>query len=103
MRDASRLITKNLYFDMAGCRHEALNIYLVIAKSRARFRLATGVRLLDVVETANNAHPAAASPGDGFNDDRGVRGFGLQKGFDLSKAGWPCRTSQHGHATLASQ
>src|SRR6266540_5186311 len=97
------MITEDLYFDMAGRWHEALDIHLAIAKSRVRFRLAAVIRLLDVVDTANNAHPAAAASCHSFNDDRGVHVSGLQKGLDLSEACRPCGTGQDGHSALAGQ
>jgi hypothetical protein len=89
MRDISQLVAKNLYFDMAGGRHEAFDIHITIAKRRPRFRLAAVVRLLNIFETADNAHPATASSRHGFDDDCGVRAFRPPKGFNLVKG---CRS-----------
>ena len=79
MRDVSRSIAENLDFDMASRRHEAFDIHLAIAERRARFRLATVVRFLNIVKTTDNAHPATTASGHGFDDDRGIRAARTEK------------------------
>src|SRR5690606_7329365 len=86
MNDSSRGITHDLHLDMTGRAHQALDIDLVAAEGRARFRPAARIGFLEIRFVENRAHAAAPAAGHRLDHHRASRAEVAQEVARLGEA-----------------
>jgi hypothetical protein len=92
-------ITEDLHFDVPRVDQHFFDIEAAVAESRVRFGGATRERVVELIDSADHAHAAAAAAGHCFDDQRAVTA-GLQERACTGGVDGAGAAGRHGHTAL---